>query len=132
MLSDGIIPSYSRGVGVVESLHLREQQRALCPEEVIAVSEIVVQQRVFSGRPFPGRQGRRTIRQKNSSQCSVFESQGDAGCILHRKIPDLVTHQGIDFFDLTTDISEVIDLMDQIDKDRASPFSFLQDRGPSK
>ena len=92
----------------------------------------MVQQRVFSGRPFPGRQGRRTIGKEYRPQGSVLESQGDAGRILHREVPDLVAHHGIDLIDLTTDISEVVDLMDQIDQDRPSPLLLSPGQGTLK
>ena len=123
LLGDGIIPSYLRRVGIVASLHLRKQQGSIRAEEIVAIPEIVVEQRVFPGRPFPGCQGRRTIGQEDRSQGSVLKSQGDAGRILHREVPDLVAHQGIDFIDLAADIPEVIDLMDQIDQDRPSALS---------
>ena len=107
-----------RRIAVVAFLHLREQQGALRTEKLAAISEITVKERVFPGRSFPGGQGRRAIGHKNCPEHPVPESQRNGGRILYREISDFIADIGIDFLDLAADMSQVVDLVDQIDQDR--------------
>ncbi len=112
------VPSALAGIG--PQLHGGYGQRALGPGEKVAGLVLSGIGRILARRQLPAPGCRRCVRHGHGADRAVCESQQQRRGVLDGKAAGLVRGQRLHLGDLAADEAEIVDVVNEVDQDRAA------------
>ena len=73
-----------------------------------------------------------SVGEKNICHCATCQAKADADRVFDGELPRFIAHLRIQTRDVTADVTDIINLMDQVDPDRPSSDGSPPGKGPLK
>jgi len=105
-------------IPIEKSLHPGEGDHALCSVVDIAVLRAVIEEEVLTGVRFIPDISGGGVGEKNICHCAICQPEIDAHGVLHSELSRLIAHLRVQTSNVTADVTDIINLMDQVDTDR--------------